>query len=202
MEDSLSGGTFATTIIVGVATLLREGFSTYSSNGTELPGHGTADPLGLQLKGLFTSLQEMRKDRPSHATEILAGGYSAFLSFLRDDLLPDLAAHYPIDLDGNHTLIGDSSGGHFALRALFDPKSPFSKYIAMVRALARHLEEIEAAEAAVAATFRSRGQMSLSVRVPLKWMKVPIAFVLPEVTRSGPPNSSRSGTGQAQLTWK
>lgn len=61
--------------------------------------------------------------------EVRAGGYETFMAFLRDDLLPALAEHYPVDLKGRHTLVGFSSGGYFALRALYDPKSPFSRYI-------------------------------------------------------------------------
>ncbi|MBK6296945.1 MAG: alpha/beta hydrolase [Sphingomonadales bacterium] len=148
-----AAGPLPPAIIVGVGYPAREGFSTYYAR-RNFDFHGPwemTDPLGLQLKGLFTSLRNA-EGSSGHATEILAGGYSAFLSFLRDDLLPDLAAHYPIDLDGNHTLIGDSSGGHFALRALFDPKSPFSKYIAISPSLGTAPGEIEAAEAAFAAT--------------------------------------------------
>jgi len=62
--------------------------------------------------------------------KVRAGGYEGFMAFLRDDLLPALAEHYPIDPAARHTLIGHSSGGYFVLRALYDPKSPFSRYIA------------------------------------------------------------------------
>ena len=71
------------------------------------------------------------------------------MAFLHDDLLPVLAEHYPIDLKARHTLIGDSSGGYFALRALYDPKSPFSRYLVIAAGGAS--EHIERAEAAYAA---------------------------------------------------
>ncbi len=82
--------------------------------------------------------------------EIRAGGYEGFMAFLRDDVLPVLAERYPIDLKARHTLIGDSSGGYFALRALYDPKSPFSRYI-IISAAGGAPGAIERAEAAYAA---------------------------------------------------
>ncbi|MBL0116464.1 MAG: hypothetical protein IPP45_14305 [Sphingomonadales bacterium] len=147
-----AAGPLPPAIIVGVGYLAREGFSTYYAR-RNFDFHGPwemTDPLGLQLKGLFTSLRNA-EGSSGHATEILAGGYSAFLS-LCGRPFTRLAAHYPISANGNHTLIGDSSGGHFALRALFDPKSPFSKYIAISPSLGTAPGEIEAAEAAFAAT--------------------------------------------------
>ena len=82
--------------------------------------------------------------------EVRAGGYEGFMAFLRDDLLPALAEHYPIDLKGRHTLIGHSSGGYFVLRALYDPQSPFSRYVAS-SAAGGAPGAIEKAEAAYAA---------------------------------------------------
>jgi predicted alpha/beta superfamily hydrolase len=82
--------------------------------------------------------------------EVRAGGYETFMAFLRDDLLPALAEHYPVDLEARHTLIGFSSGAYFVQRALYDPKSPFSRYIAG-SAAGGAPGAIEAAEAAYAA---------------------------------------------------
>ncbi len=82
--------------------------------------------------------------------EVRAGGYETFMAFLRDDLLPALAEHYPIDLKARHALIGASSGGYFALSALYDPKSPFSRYVA-ISAAGGAPGALEKAEAAYAA---------------------------------------------------
>lgn len=82
--------------------------------------------------------------------EVRAGGYEGFMAFLRDELLPALAEHYPIDLEARHTLIGVASGGYFVLRALYDPKSPFSRYVA-ISAAGGAPGAIERAEAAYAA---------------------------------------------------
>lgn len=148
-----AAGPLPPAIIVGVGYPVREGFASFYAR-RNFDFHGPwemSDPLGLQLKSLFASLRNA-EGSSCRATEIAAGGYDAFLSFLREDLLPSLAAHYPIDLCGSHTLIGDSSGGHFVLRALFDPKSPFSKYIAISPSFGTAPGEIEAAEAAFAET--------------------------------------------------
>jgi predicted alpha/beta superfamily hydrolase len=80
-----------------------------------------------------------------------AGGYSRFMQFLRDELLPGLATHYPIDLAARHTLVGDSSGGHFAMRALFDRRSPFSRYVVISPSFGAAQGAVQKAEAAYAA---------------------------------------------------
>jgi uncharacterized protein len=67
-------------------------------------------------------------------------------------LLPSLATRYRIDQDARHTLIGDSSGGHFVLRALYDPTSPFRRYVAISPSVGCAPGTVQQAEAAYAAT--------------------------------------------------
>src|SRR5262249_28581296 len=51
-----------------------------------------------------------------------------------------------------HTLIGDSSGGHFVLRAIYDPTSPFRRYVCISPGFGSAEGTIERAEADYAAT--------------------------------------------------
>ncbi|MBK6721006.1 MAG: hypothetical protein IPG62_14285 [Sphingomonadales bacterium] len=193
-----AAGPLPPAIIVGVGYPAREGFSTYYAR-RNFDFHGPwemTDPLGLQLKGLFTSLRNA-EGSSGHATEILAGGYSKFLSFLRDDLLPGLAAHYPIDLDGNHTLIGDSSGGILPFEPCLTPNRHFQNILPSVPALAPHQVKSKQQKLHLPRPILTSGRRFSSVQDLLKWMKVcQLPFVVLAARRSGPPSSSRSGTGQ------
>ena len=83
--------------------------------------------------------------------EMHAGGAPRFSEFIREELLPQLAEHYPIDLDARHTIIGDSSGGHYVLRDLYDPKSPFSRHVCISPGFSSATGSIQALEAEYAA---------------------------------------------------
>lgn len=148
---AVAGGVLPPAIAVGVGYPAREGFAQfYARRNADFHGPwDMTDPLGQQMQGLFSAIKaaEGRPDLEMHA-----GGYERFMAFLRDGLLPALAAHYQIDLAGRHTLIGESSGGHFALRALFDPRSPFSRYIAISPSLGTAPGALAEAEAAYAET--------------------------------------------------
>jgi predicted alpha/beta superfamily hydrolase len=107
------------------------------------------DPLGQQLHGIFNTIKAAEA-KPE--MQMRAGGYDRFMAFLRDELFPSLAARYPIDLQARHTLVGDSSGGHFALRALYDPKTPFRRYVCISPGFGSAEGAIQKAEAEYAAT--------------------------------------------------
>jgi predicted alpha/beta superfamily hydrolase len=115
-------------IVVGVGYPADEGrASFYARRNYDFHGPwAMTDSLGQRLHSIFNMLKAA--DGPADI-EMRAGGYERFMGFLRDELLPSLAARYPIDLKGRHTVIGDSSGGHFVLRALYDSASPFRRYI-------------------------------------------------------------------------
>ena len=106
------------------------------------------DPLGTLLHTYFDLMKTA--DRKPGLT-MKAGGYSRFMAFLRDDLLPSLARKYPIDPTARHTLIGHSSGGHFVLRALFDPRSPFRRYVSISPSIGTAPGTVQRAEAEYAA---------------------------------------------------
>lgn len=146
----VGGSLLPPSIVVGVGYPEREGFASFYArrNFDFHEQWDMADPLGRQLHALFTMLKTS-EGKPE--LEMRAGGYPRFMRFLRDELLPSLARHYPIDLGARHTLIGDSSGGHFTLRALFDSTSPFSRYVAISPSLGTAPGAIESAEAQYAA---------------------------------------------------
>lgn len=137
-------------ILVGVGYPDDEGMAAfYSRRNHDFHGDwAMTDPLGRVLHGYFDA---MKKAEGKPKMEMRAGGYRRFMAFLRDELLPSLAARYPIDLEGRHTLIGDSSGGHFVLRALYDPASPFRRYVCISPGFGSAEGAIQRAEAEYAA---------------------------------------------------
>jgi predicted alpha/beta superfamily hydrolase len=94
--------------------------------------------------------------------ELHAVGFDRFLAFLRDELVPSLSARYPVDLEARHTLVGDSSGGPFVLRALYDARSPCSRYICISPGFGSAPGSIVQAEADYAA---SHGDLDADVFV-------------------------------------
>jgi len=137
-------------IVVGVGYPQSEGFSSFYAR-RNFDFHGPwdlSDPMGCRLQEIL-DLYSKAEAKPPIA--LRSGGFSRFLQFLRDELLPGLAGHYPVDVSARHTLIGDSSGGHFALRALFDPASPFSRYVVISPSFGAAGDTIKEAEAAYAA---------------------------------------------------
>lgn len=144
------GSLLPPSIVVGVGYPEREGFASFYGrrNFDFFEAWDMTDPLGRQLHAVHAMLKHA-EGKPE--LEIRAGGYPRFMRFLAEALLPGLAQHYPIDLAARHTLVGDSSGGHFALRAIFDPASPFSRYVAISPSLGAAPGTVQAAEAAYAA---------------------------------------------------
>ncbi len=106
------------------------------------------DTLGQTLHTVFEGMKAMEGNTE---LEMHAGGAPRFLEFLRDELLPQLSEHYPIDLQGRHTLVGDSSGGHFVLRTLYDAESPFSRYLSISPGFGSANDSIKEREARFAA---------------------------------------------------
>jgi predicted alpha/beta superfamily hydrolase len=140
-----------TSVVVGVGYPADEGFASfYARRNHDFHGPwAMTDPLGQVLHQIFGSLKAA-EGKPGLTMH--AGGYDRFMAFLRDELLPALADRFPIDLDARHTLIGDSSGGHFALRALYDPASPFRRIVSISPSFGSAEGSIQQAEAAYAAT--------------------------------------------------
>lgn len=137
-------------IVVGVGYPADEGFaSAYARRNFDFHGDwDMADESGQLLHQIFDG-SRIAEGKPE--LEMKAGGAPRFSEFLRNELLPELAHHYPIDLAAKHTLIGHSSGGHYVLRAIFDPNSPFSRYLALSPSLGAAAGTIQALEADYAA---------------------------------------------------
>jgi hypothetical protein len=57
-----------------------------------------------------------------------AGGASAFLSFIKEELIPFIEAEYPVRAD-ERALMGSSYGGLFTLYALFHETALFNRYV-------------------------------------------------------------------------
>ncbi|HEY1706939.1 MAG TPA: alpha/beta hydrolase-fold protein [Rhizomicrobium sp.] len=115
-------------LVVGIGYPVDEGFSGFYAR-RNFDFHGPwamRDPFGQRVHEIFT-LIKTGESRPD--LQMQAGGYNRFMTFLADELMPALVRTFPVDADARHTLIGMSSGGHFALRALFDKRSPFGRYV-------------------------------------------------------------------------
>lgn len=141
---------FPAAIVIGVGYPETEGFASFYSR-RNFDFHGPwdmNDDLGLRMKEIF---EHFKATESKTEIEIRAGGYELFMSFIRDELIPSLAMHYPIDLGAKHTLVGESAGGHFVLRAVYDPSSPFSRYVAVSPSFKTAPGTIEQAEAKYAA---------------------------------------------------
>ena len=137
-------------IIVGVGYPADEGLAGFFSR-RHFDFHGEwdmTDPLGIHFQMILEGMK-MLEGKPD--LTMRTGGAEQFSSFIRDDLLPGLAAHYPIDLEARHTLIGESSGGHYVLRDVFDPRSPFSRYVCISPGFGSAPGSIERLEAEYAA---------------------------------------------------
>jgi predicted alpha/beta superfamily hydrolase len=64
------------------------------------------------------------------------GGAEKFLNAIVKEILPLIAARFPIDVN-RLGLYGGSAGGFFAMWTVFQPNSPFTKYIVASPAMAR-----------------------------------------------------------------
>lgn len=137
-------------MVVGISYPAEEGFSGfYGRRNLDFFGPwDMQDEGGRKIQEVYDQLVvgEGGEPRP-----IPVGGASRFMEFLRDELLPALAAELPVDIEGRHVLMGASSAGHFVLRAIYDPRSPFRGYVCVSPALAGDPGAIERLEAEYAA---------------------------------------------------
>lgn len=115
-------------IVVGIGYPADEGFvGFYARRNFDFHGPWAMDdPLGKRVQEIFTLIKA--GEGRTHL-QMRAGGYDRFLAFLANELTPALARKFPVNERARHTLMGMSSGGHFALRALFDKRSPFGRYV-------------------------------------------------------------------------
>jgi predicted alpha/beta superfamily hydrolase len=139
-------------IVVGVGYPADEGaVGHYGRRNFDFHGDwDMADEVGQVIEQIFNAMK-IAEGKPE--LTLRAGGAPRFSQFLRDELLPGLAEHFPIDLLAKHTLIGHSSGGHYVLRAIFDPQSPFARYLALSPAFGSAAGSIQRLEGAYAAAY-------------------------------------------------
>ncbi len=117
------GGEAEETIVVGVGCPWSEGFEALGKRRShDFTPTDQSEPSG-PFAGVTKALLAMAGiDRQWF------GGAPRFLDLLRDELLPLVGRQYRADLT-SPGLIGDSSGGTFALFALLSERSPFKRYV-------------------------------------------------------------------------
>ncbi|MBC7894314.1 MAG: alpha/beta hydrolase, partial [Cytophagaceae bacterium] len=91
------------------------------------PDWDMKDPFGQAVTGLCKELK--------FAEGKCTGGASRFLNAIVSELIPMIAAKYPIDRE-NLGLFGISAGGFFTTWAMFQPNVPFKKYLISSPAMA------------------------------------------------------------------
>jgi predicted alpha/beta superfamily hydrolase len=130
MASELGDAFFPPSLIVGVGYPDDEG---KVSNAVRrcYDFHDRWEMSGVVGRWRRDGIKALAKTTGEPELELRTGGYDRFMALLRDELFPGLAACYPVDLSARHTLIGHSSGGLFVLRALFDPHTPFSRFVAI-----------------------------------------------------------------------
>lgn len=109
------------------------------------PGWTRDDPFGRIVSATCAQM----KSAPERCT----GGAPAFLAMIVRELLPLVQRKYPVDTT-DMALYGVSAGGFFAAWSMFQPSSPFRKYIVSSGAMAYGNGEVFRQEAAWAAAHK------------------------------------------------
>ena len=140
---SLSGA-ITPLFIISIGTSLEEGEPEHTRRRVyefSPPGWDRKDTFGELVSQLCRQLKSP-EDR-------CTGGSGRFLNAIATEMIPQLAARFPIDT-AQLGLFGLSAGGFFASWAIFQPGSPFKKYIISSPAMAYGRGEIFRQEAAYA----------------------------------------------------
>lgn len=72
--------------------------------------------------------EQLVNDLTGGRRRVVTGGAPAFLRFIREELKPFIASHYPVD-PNDATIVGHSLGGLFGLYVLFDSTDTFGRYV-------------------------------------------------------------------------
>ena len=137
---SLSGA-IAPLFIISVGTSIDEGEGEHTRRRIyefSPPGWDRKDPFGQAVENYC----RMFKSEEGRCT----GGAGKFLTAIVSEMVPQLAARFPIDT-AQLGLFGLSAGGFFASWAIFQPNSPFKKYLISSPAMAYGRGEIFRQEA-------------------------------------------------------
>ena len=119
---SLSGA-ITPLFIISVGTSIDEGEGEHTRRRIyefSPPGWDRKDPFGQAVENYC----RMFKSEEGRCT----GGAGKFLTAIVSEMVPQLAARFPIDT-AQLGLFGLSAGGFFASWAIFQPNSPFKKYL-------------------------------------------------------------------------
>lgn len=144
---SLSG-VITPLFVISVGTSLEEGEAEHTRRRIHEfspPGWDRKDPFGELVSQYCASLKTPE--------ERCSGGSGKFLTALATEMIPLLAARFPIDT-AQLGLFGLSAGGFFASWAIFQANSPFRNYIISSPAMAYGRGEILRQEAGYAATHK------------------------------------------------
>jgi uncharacterized protein len=111
-------------IIISVGTSREEGEAEHVRRRVyefSPPGWDRKDPFGQEVEHYCKSVVNSPPDR-------CTGGAAKFLTAINTEMIPLLAAKFPIDT-AQLGLFGISAGGFFTTWAIFQPNTPFNKYI-------------------------------------------------------------------------
>lgn len=145
--QSLSGA-ITSLFIISVGTALDEGETEHTKRRIyefSPPGWDRKDTFGQLVEGFCKQLKT--------AEDRCTGGSGKFITAIATEMIPQLAAKFPIDT-AQLGLFGLSAGGFLASWAIFQPNSPFKKYIISSPAMAYGRGEIYRQEAAYAASHK------------------------------------------------
>ena len=120
---STLAGVITPLFIISVGTSIDEGEGEHTRRRIyefSPPGWDRKDPFGQAVENYC----RMFKSEEGRCT----GGAGKFLTAIVSEMVPQLAARFPIDT-AQLGLFGLSAGGFFASWAIFQPNSPFKKYL-------------------------------------------------------------------------
>jgi uncharacterized protein len=141
-------GAIAPLFVISVGTALDEGEGEHTKRRIyefSPPGWDRKDTFGQLVENFCRTL----KTDDARCT----GGAGKFLTAIATEIIPQLAAKFPIDT-AQLGLFGLSAGGFFASWAIFQPTSPFKKYLISSPAMAYGRGEIFRQEANYAASHK------------------------------------------------
>lgn len=141
-------GVITPLFIISVGTSLEEGEAEHTRRRIyefSPPGWDRRDKFGQDVEAYCKRF----KSPEGRCT----GGSAKFLTAITTEMIPLLAAKFPIDT-AQLGLFGLSAGGFFTSWAIFQPNTPFNKYIISSPAMAYGHGEIFRQEAAYARTHK------------------------------------------------
>lgn len=141
-------GTITPVFVISVGTALAEGEEEHTRRRIY-----EFSPPGWDRKDTFGELVTQFCQRFKSPEGRCTGGSAKFLHAIATEMIPQLAARFPIDT-AQLGLFGLSAGGFFTSWVMFQAESPFKKYIISSPAMAYGRGEIFRQEAAWAASHK------------------------------------------------